>query len=114
MKKSLTLSGFFNVFPPLILIVSLNRNRAFFTVILQTLKSFKVKIKIPLYKSTILDTKYPKRQRKNTKRFFHFECVFSDDVAWIWQIFRDVGFDDFRYSYFEYKATMIITLPFEE
>lgn len=42
------------------------------------------------------------------------EGVFTDDVAWIRQIFRDVGFDDFQYSYFEDKATMIITLPFEE
>ena len=42
------------------------------------------------------------------------EGVFSDDVEWIRQIFSDVGFDDFRYSYFEDKATMIVTLPFEE
>ena len=42
------------------------------------------------------------------------EGVFSDDVAWIRQVFRDVGFDAFQYSYFEDKTTMIVTLPFEE
>ena len=42
------------------------------------------------------------------------EGVFSDDVAWIRQVFRDVGFDAFQYSYFEDKATMIVTLPLEE
>ena len=42
------------------------------------------------------------------------EGVFSDDVAWIRQIFHDVGFDAFQYSYFEDKTTMIVILPFEE
>ena len=42
------------------------------------------------------------------------EGVFSDDVEWVSQIFRDVGFEAFRYSYFEDKATMIVTLPFTE
>lgn len=41
------------------------------------------------------------------------EGVFTDDVEWVRQVFRDVGFDALQYSYFEDKATMIVTLPLE-
>lgn len=41
------------------------------------------------------------------------EGAFADNVAWLRQVFADVGFDNFQYSYFEEQLTMIVTLPFE-
>ena len=42
------------------------------------------------------------------------EGAFQDNVAWIRQVFEDVGFEKFSYSYFEDQLTMIVTLPFTE
>ena len=48
----------------------------------------------------------------NKWQWITIEGAFADNVAWIRQVFKDVGFDNFQYSYFEEQLTMIVTLPF--
>lgn len=52
--------------------------------------------------------------RDNKWEWVTIEGVFADNVAWIRQVFEDVGFNNFSYSYFEEQLTMIVTLPFTE
>lgn len=52
--------------------------------------------------------------RDNKWEWVTIEGVFADNVAWIRQVFEDVGFNNFSYSYFEEQMTMIMTLPFTE